>query len=237
MHVDIRHFAEFYQTPMGRRVAEGLGRAIHDPAAKNPHDLIVGLGYSQPFLENFGGDGPQKLALMPATLGAMQTSSIPQAMCLPHLLPLRDASVHSLLLIHGLEHAEYPKLMLREVWRVLQDDGSATIVVPYRPGFWARSSEQPFGLGTPYSSRQLRNLLEGNGYSIEYLGFGLHFPPWQRGQRFLPTLARLYRFCRLPAGVLVIRAKKSLLQPVQNLSKTFNREKILLPAQQPQRLP
>ena len=229
MYVDVRHFAEFYQTPLGQRARTELAAALQDPTPKNPQDLIVGLGYSQPFLEHFCDIRAPKLALVPASLGAMQTSTFPQAICLPHLLPLRDSSVHSLLMVHGFEHAEYPKLVLREVWRVLQDDGSVTIAVPYRRGLWARTPHQPFGLGTPYSRRQLCTLLEDNGYTIAHIGFSLYSPPMQNMPKFLPVLARLSALVRFPAGVLVIRAQKSLIQPVQNLSKTFNREKIRLP--------
>lgn len=233
MQVDARDFAEFYQKPLGKQVAQELSLIIQDPEPKNPQDLVIGLGYSQPYLDGFCTEKAQKLALMPATLGAVQASPVPQAMCLPHLLPLRDASVQSALIVHGFEHAEYPKLVLREVWRVLQDAGSVTIAVPYRRGLWARNASQPFGLGTPYSTRQLRTLLEANGYCIDHIDFGLDFPPILHLQRLVTFLMRL---CPFPAGVLVIRARKSLIQPVQNLSKTFNREKILPPVRKPQQI-
>ncbi|NQY83005.1 MAG: SAM-dependent methyltransferase [Alphaproteobacteria bacterium] len=222
MQADVTHFDQFYHNRLGGWVRAEIQRLICSSAPENPQDLIVGLGYSQPFLEKYRAKAPQRLALMPAQLGALQHNPIPQALCIPTLLPLRDSSVRGLLMVHLLELADNPKLILREVWRVLQDDGELLLIVPHRRGLWARSTEQPFGLGMSYSRNQLRQLLETNGYEIHQISLGLSFPPLQhaRLQRLIPFLRSLGKALRFPAGVLVVRAKKAQLNP-SAVGKTY----------------
>ena len=63
------------------------------------------------------------------------------------------------MLVHGLEHADNARQTLREVWRLLKDDGRLIVVVPNRQGMWAYWENSPFGYGQPYSKGQLARLL------------------------------------------------------------------------------
>ncbi|MFC7551494.1 methyltransferase domain-containing protein [Pseudoroseomonas wenyumeiae] len=66
-------------------------------------------------------------------------------------LPFPDFCFDDVLLVHGLETAENGRRLLREVWRVLKEDGRLLVVVPNRRGIWAHSDTTPFGQGRPYS--------------------------------------------------------------------------------------
>jgi len=74
-------------------------------------------------------------------------------------LPLPDAAVDRVLLVHALEMAHDPGALLREVWRVLAAGGRLLAVVPNRRGLWARMDTTPFGHGRPYSRTQINVLL------------------------------------------------------------------------------
>ena len=74
-------------------------------------------------------------------------------------LPFPDLLFDRVLLVHGLEAAENARRLLREVWRVLKDDGRLLVVAPNRRGMWAHVESTPFGHGQPYSPGQLGRLL------------------------------------------------------------------------------
>ena len=64
-------------------------------------------------------------------------------------LPFPDLCFDRILLMHGLEVAENARRLLREVWRVLKDDGLLLVVAPNRRGLWAHVESTPFGRGSP----------------------------------------------------------------------------------------
>ena len=92
--------------------------------------------------------------------------------------------------------------MLREVWRVLRDDGRLIVVVPNRMGAWAHVESTPFGHGQPYSPGQIDRLLADSLFRVEQRDTALHLPPvrlrlalrtayaWEAGgRRLLPQFA------------------------------------------------
>ena len=73
-----------------------------------PKERLVGLGYTLPWLERFGGDADRAIAFMPAGQGAVRwPTETPSATALvfEEELPLVDASVDRVLLGHALEHS------------------------------------------------------------------------------------------------------------------------------------
>src|SRR5260370_27730502 len=73
-------------------------------------------------------------------------------------LPLPDAAVDRVLLVHALEMAHDPGALLREVWRALAGGGRMLVVVPNRRGVWARLDTTPFGHRRPHSRSQIPQL-------------------------------------------------------------------------------
>lgn len=72
-------------------------------------------------------------------------------------LPLPDASIDRLLLMHALENSENTRLLLREVWRVLTPQGRLLAVVPNRRGLWAHLDATPLARATPTRRRSSRD--------------------------------------------------------------------------------
>jgi SAM-dependent methyltransferase len=119
---------------------------------------LIGLGYTLPWLDRFAADAERRFAFMPAgqgatkwpLKGASRRLSSSRRNC-RWSIPRSTAS----LLVHALEHAENPREMLMELWRVLAPGGRLVIVVPNRRGMWARFEHTPFGTGRPFSRGQI----------------------------------------------------------------------------------
>ena len=96
-------------------------------------------------------------------------------------LPLPDAAVDRVLLVHELEISQDPAALLREVWRVLASGGRLLMVVPNRRGVWARTDTTPFGHGRPYSRSQINQLLRETWFTPIGWSEALYVPPVDRG--------------------------------------------------------
>ncbi len=96
-------------------------------------------------------------------------------------LPFPGQCIDRILLVHGLENAENARRMLREVWRVLKDDGRLLVVAPNRVGLWAHVESTPFGQGQPYSPGQIGRLLAASLFRVERRDRALYMPPSRTG--------------------------------------------------------
>src|SRR5262249_56629365 len=81
----------------------------------------LGIGYATPYLGLFREEAERCLAFMPATQGVVKWPSERPALAAlvdEFDLPLTDAAVDRVLLVHALEMSPDPGALLREVWRV-----------------------------------------------------------------------------------------------------------------------
>ena len=127
-----------------------------------------------------GGCGQRCIALTPAQLGAARwPAGTPNLSCTAEedALPFPDLCFDRILLVHGLEAAENARRLLREVWRVLKDDGRLLVVAPNRRGMWAYVESTPFGQGQPYSPGQIGRLLAASLFRVERRDTALFVPP------------------------------------------------------------
>jgi SAM-dependent methyltransferase len=92
-------------------------------------------------------------------------------------LPFPDLSFDRILLVHAVDAAGDARRLLRDVWRVLKDDGRILVVAPNRNGIWAHLETTPFGYGHPYSPRQLAALLAEGMFRAERRDVALFVPP------------------------------------------------------------
>lgn len=216
MTTDAHYAAEFYASPRGA-IACGLVRQRLQQAWPTLGGMgVLGLGYAAPYLRCWP-EAARRIAAVPAQVGVVRwaTTAGANAACTveEHALPFQDLSFDRVLLIHGLEAAENARALLREVWRVLKDDGRLLVVAPNRMGLWAHVESTPFGHGQPYSPGQIGRLLTGNLFRVERRDTALHLPPvrlrlmlrsapaWESsGRRLLPHLA----------GVTVTEAVKDI---------------------------
>jgi SAM-dependent methyltransferase len=180
MTADAHIAAEFYASARGAVTARILRERLLTmwPGAAN--QSLLGIGYAMPYLRLWRDQATRCIALTPAQMGAARwPPGVPNLSCAAEedSLPFADLTFDRILLVHGLENAENARRLLREVWRILKDDGRLLIVVPNRTGMWAYRENTPFGHGLPYSTGQLGRLLAGGLFRIERRDAALWMPP------------------------------------------------------------
>jgi len=232
MAADVHAAADFYATARGAVTARLLRERLILLWPNLTGQSLLGLGYGAPYLRLWRDQARHCIGVTPAQIGvARWPGGAPNLTCTAEedALPFPDLTFDRILLIHGLEAAENARRMLREVWRVLKDDGRLLIVVPNRRGLWAHLEATPFGHGQPYSSGQLGRLLAASLFRVERRDAALYLPPstWRLVLRSGPLLDRTGRRL-LPAlaGVTITEAVKDVYaaMPV----KTVPRRRLVL---------
>lgn len=229
MRPDVFELHDFYGSRQGQLVRRLLNREIRSywPDLTGKH--VLGLGHATPFMGALAAEAARAAVIMPKAQGVMRwPMKRPNmtALGLEDDLPIEDRSVDRVLIVHALEQTERAGRLLREVWRILADDGEIIAIVPNRRGLWCLSERTPFGQGRPYSSTQLKQLLRGHLFAPQKTGFALFVPPF-RSNLLLKTAVAWERIgLRLAphfAGVLVMRAEKQIygatVSPVEARSR------------------
>jgi SAM-dependent methyltransferase len=220
MSMDVVDLRNFYAQRLGvvarRFVSRGIRARWNDTAGLR----VLGIGYPTPYLGLFREEAERCLAFMPAAQGVVKWPSARQtltALVEPDELPLTDAAVDRLLLVHALELSSDPGPLLREAWRVLAGGGRLLLVVPNRRGVWARLDTTPFGHGRPYSRTQIMQLLRETWFTPVGWTEALYVPPIPRGW-FLRTAVAWERTgasISAPfAGVHIVEAMKQVYRPI-----------------------
>lgn len=225
MFLDVVDLRDFYTTALGRVVHTILAYHLRKLWPSAAGDRLLGLGFATPYLSQFSAETERAIAFMPAGQGAVNWPAggpSATALVVEDMLPLPDASVDKVLIVHALEMAHDPAAVLREVWRILSPGGRILAVVPNRRGLWARVDTSPFGFGRPFSRRQLTNLLREAMFSPVAWDQALHMMPVHKqhflrsGWRWEAVGSRLWPAF---AGVIMVEATKHLYQGVPVLRR------------------
>ncbi|WP_439574260.1 class I SAM-dependent methyltransferase [Phreatobacter sp.] len=197
-----------------------VGRAIRGHWTSARGMTVVGLGYCTPYLGLFRDEGDRTLAFMPARQGVIHWPTARpgrSALVEDDMLPLADAAIDRLLIVHALEVADDVQSLLREAWRVLAAGGRVLAVVPNRRGLWAQRDTTPFGQGRPYSSRQLTELMRQSSFTPVAWSQALWMPPIRKSLvlRSAGAWERFGSALSLPfAGVHLVEATKQVYRPI-----------------------
>jgi SAM-dependent methyltransferase len=220
MALDVVDLRSFYATPLGRVARRFVGRMVRERWPNCAGLSILGIGYATPYLGFFRDEAVRVLAFMPAEQGVVnwpEQDISSSALVDVTMMPLPDACIDRLIVIHALEVSEAPRELLSEVWRILTPGGRIILVAPNRMGLWCRRETTPFGEGQPYSRGQLRNLLRETLFSPTFEAEALYVPPFERPLFLRSALAfeRIGgRFALPGGGVHVIEATKQLYRLV-----------------------
>ena len=227
---DVDMAGAFYATPRGAVAGNLVGERLRRLWPALDGMSVLGLGYAFPYLPHWPG-ATRRVAAVPAPSGLGGWSvGRGNAACVAEedALPFPDLCFDRILLVHGLEAADNARGLLREVWRVLKDDGRLLVVAPNRLGMWAHIESTPFGHGQPYSPGQIGRLLAGSMFRVEGRDTALYMPPlrarlalrharaWEAGGRWLmPEFAGVTITEAIKdayAGLPVARARRRLVQ-------------------------
>lgn len=223
-----RSAAAFYASPRGQTATAVLRDRLSAFWPDLSGQAVLGLGFAEPFLTLWQHHAYRCFAALPAELAPATTRQA----CLIEAdrLPFPDLSFDRILLVHGVDGAADARRLLREVWRVLKDDGRILVVAPNRLGLWAHVESTPFGHGQPYSQMQMAQLLAASMFRPERRDAALFIPPvtspsllrgwpvWEQlGHKIAPRLA----------GVTLIEAVKDAYAGLT--SNAAARRSVLLP--------
>jgi SAM-dependent methyltransferase len=218
--MDVVDLRNFYGQHLGVVARRFVGRGIRSRWKDTRALRVLGVGYATPYLGLFREETERCLAMMPAPQGVVRwPSSRPALTALVEEdeLPLTDAAVDRILLVHALEMSADPMELLREVWRVLAPGGRLLAVVPNRRGLWARMDTTPFGHGRPYSRSQIMQLLRETWFTPTGWGEALYVPPIARGWFLRSAVAweRTGATLSAPfAGVHIVEATKQVYRSI-----------------------
>jgi SAM-dependent methyltransferase len=211
---DADFLREFYESGLGRTARTLIRDRLRQVWPNTMGQRVFGLGYATPFIKPFQEDAERVIAAMPATQGVLRwpnNSAGKVMLCDEGEIPLPDVSIDRIILAHALECSEQVRPMLREIWRILADDGRLIVVVPNRRGIWARFDSTPFGRGNPYTLWQLNGLLRDTLFAPSRTERALFMPPSQSGA--VEASAGVWdqvgrRICPIFSGVILVEAGK-----------------------------
>lgn len=220
MSIDVVDLRNFYSQSLGIVARRFVGRGIRKRFADTRGMSVLGVGYPSPYLGLFREEAERCLAFMPAVQGVVKWPSTRPALSAlveENELPLPDAAVDRVLLVHALEMSHDAGALLREVWRVLASGGRLLAVLPNRRGLWARMDTTPFGHGRPYSRAQITHLLRDSWFTPSGWGEALYVPPIPHNWFLRSAIAweRTGSAISAPfAGVRIVEATKQVYRAI-----------------------
>jgi len=220
MSLDVVDLRNFYAQPLGIVARRFVGRGVRSRWNDVRGLRVVGIGYPTPYLGLFREEAERCLAFMPAAQGVVKwPSARPTLAALVEEteLPLPDAAVDRVLIVHALEMSQDVVAVLREAWRVLAAGGRLLAVVPNRRGVWARLDTTPFGHGRPYSRSQITQLLRESWFPPTGWGEALYVPPIAPGWFLRSAVAWERTGAPLSApfaGVHIVEATKQVYRAI-----------------------
>lgn len=220
MTIDVVDLREFYSRRLGIVARQMINRGIRERWPSAQGQRVLGIGYPTPYLGLFREDAERCIAFMPAAQGVLKWPTGRPALASlvdEFSLPLPDAAVDRILLVHALEMSDDPAALLREIWRVLSPSGRVMAVIPNRRGVWTRSDNTPFGHGRPYSRSQITDLLRQTWFTPTGWGEALFMPPY--AGRWVLKSAQMWERAgaalSLPfAGVHIVEATKQVYRAI-----------------------
>src|SRR3982074_78149 len=220
MTIDVIDLRDFYSQRLGIVARRLINRGIHARWPNAQGQRVLGLGYPTPYLGLCREHSERCMAFMPAAQGVLKWPTARPALATlidEFSMPLPDAAVDRILLVHALEMSDDPERLLREVWRVLAPSGRLIAVIPNRRGVWTRTDNTPFGHGRPYSRAQITQLLRQTWFTPTAWGEALFLPPVGKGWFLRSAMAweRVGAALSLPfAGGHIVEATKQVYRAI-----------------------
>src|SRR5438105_8277750 len=139
MSIDVVDLRNFYAQRLGTAARRFVGRGIRARLADTRGMRVLGVGYPTPYLGLFREESERCIAFMPAAQGVLKWPTARPALATlidEFSMPLPDAAVDRVLMVHALEMSVHPERLLREVGRVAAPRRRLIAVIPDRRGAW-----------------------------------------------------------------------------------------------------
>src|SRR4030081_632689 len=120
MTIDVIDLRDFYSQRLGIVARRLINRGIHARWPNAQGQRVLGLGYPTPYLGLFREDSERCVAFMPAAQGVLKWPTARPALATlvdEFSLPLPDAAVDRILLVHALEMSDDLEGLRRQVCR------------------------------------------------------------------------------------------------------------------------
>lgn len=232
--IEVRHF---YQTKLGQLVLDRLKTSILDIWPTLHNEVIVGIGYSFPYLRLYNEEAMdnQIIAITPTNMGVRHwpdSNSNKAIIAEEYEIPLPNNSVNAVLLMHALEYSEQAESMLQEIWRILVPGGRILTIVPHRRSLWSHMENTPLGHGHPFTATQAKSLLADSCFAIRKVKPALFFPPTSSNLmlKTIPIWEGMGQYVlQAVGGVLCIEAEKKIYAALGKTKKSRAKKSIYLP--------
>ncbi len=246
MRQDSVSLERFYSSPLGETAGRILAGRVVDLWGHCDGLSVLGLGYPVPLLEPFVDGARRAVAAIPDGYGFLLWPGAGRGVAsviVPEMrLPFPDQMFDRALLLHEIEEVSDPRLLVRELWRVMAPEGRIVVAAANRRGLWARAERTPFGHGRPWTRRQLVRFLGDGAFQVTASTHALHMPPvdsrlvssaaegWERAGHWV---------ARGLGGVVLVEAVKRLHVPPSGGAVAPAFEAVRVPVRRPavQRLP
>jgi len=216
MYNGVYNLKAFYNTKPGRLVRRLLVNHVVAMWPDLKDRRLMGYGYAVPYLRPLRAGTERTVAMMPSNLGVHFWPTDEKGLVFlgaEDEWPIETESIDRLIIVHSMEQAHSPDVLLQEAWRVLKSNGRLILIVPNRMGLWARAEWTPFGHGTPYTSGQINQYLRDQLFVHERTERALFMPPFKS----FFMLRALYAFENIGraifpglAGIYLVEASKQL---------------------------
>ncbi len=216
MHNNIDELSRFYQSKLGQLVINCVENQIDKLIGNNLNSEILGFGYAAPFIERMNSNSGIRANFIPHEVGIGKwPNDAPNKTLVgnENNLPFADSSFDTIICIHGIEGAKSPKKLLRELWRVIKDEGEIIFIITNRRSAWAQFDITPFGHSRPYSKSQINRLLDESMFEVHNIKKILTFPPFSIGlsKKYAEVWEKIgIKLWPAIGGLLVLKAKKRL---------------------------
>ena len=184
---DFANLEKFYNESLGQTVKCLLSIQLKKYWKDTRGKKILGIGFANPLLDELDKDADRIISLMPFKQGRSHWRGRKGNLSISakeYNLPFPDNFFDRVIILHGLESCSHERDFLREVWRILEDEGKVLIITPKPLSFWVFSRCSPFYKSRVYSASKLKYILN-NVLFVTLRHTSVLFAPPFRNSKFL----------------------------------------------------
>lgn len=218
-NADSRTLGAFYASRCGRSVIAQLSAFIGNRLQSVEGRRILTLGYATPFCAVLERKHPRVIIEADPTDSADSRSTLKVS---PLSLPFPDSSFHAVLTINALERLLQPELLLKEVRRVLVNDGIVLCITPNKYSLWGVRRAAPPMQNKLFSAKEAAEMLNGSLLSVTYQKSAVFLPPAAYTHN-VDMLDEFMSYLPLSAGAFVLTEarKQAAALPCKADGKTY----------------